>query len=257
MKWIVVMAVLCIALQTSGQSSGQTPSTTYTFACPTVLLIPTVQSQLPDTLTPPVSAQVVFIGGVQEQAGKSVVMDDSFEYAVLDYGVGEFQVRSADKSNSLSPNVFWVKLGVRNTDPHLIKGPRYISSVIFQLRVKDNWGNTYHLRHPELSDVGGNWIEASLPIPDEEKAKTTYKPGDSSWDLKILHLNELVSDITELQIYLVGHEYNNPKLYFFRIAQPLARHRNLMRNQADPDASELQVKIVTETLPAPIAKRKR
>jgi hypothetical protein len=60
MKWIVVVAVLCLALQTPGQSSGQA-TTTYTFACPTVLLIPTtVQSQLPDTL--PVSAQVVFIG---------------------------------------------------------------------------------------------------------------------------------------------------------------------------------------------------
>jgi hypothetical protein len=64
MKRIMVVAVLCctaFTLQTSGQSSGQT-TTTYTFACPTVLLIPTVQSQLPDTLTPPVSAQVVFIG---------------------------------------------------------------------------------------------------------------------------------------------------------------------------------------------------
>jgi hypothetical protein len=61
MKWIVVVAVLCLALHTSGQSSGQT-TTTYTFACPTVLLIPTTESKLPDTLTPPVSAQVVFIG---------------------------------------------------------------------------------------------------------------------------------------------------------------------------------------------------
>jgi len=194
---------------------------------------------------------------VQEQAGNSVVMDDSFEYAVLDYGVGEFQVRSEDKPNSLSPNVFWVKLGIRNTDLHLIKGPRYIASAFNPIRVKDNWANTYWLRRPAASDVGGNWIEASLPIPDEEKAKTTYKPGESSWDLKILHLSEFVSDITEFQIYLLGHEYNNPKSYFFRIAEPLARHRNLMRNQADPDASELQVKIVTETLPAPIAKRKR
>src|SRR5260221_10744970 len=68
---------------------------------------------------------------VHEQAGNSVVMDDSFEYAILDYGVGQFQVRTVDKANSLSPNVFWVKLGIRNADPHLIKGPRYISSVIF------------------------------------------------------------------------------------------------------------------------------
>ena len=62
-KRIVVVAVLCTAftIRTSGQSSGQT-TTTYTFACPTVLLIPTTESKLPDTLTPPVSAQVVFIG---------------------------------------------------------------------------------------------------------------------------------------------------------------------------------------------------
>jgi len=63
MRRIVLFVVLCIlafTLQTSGQSA-QT-ATTYTFACPTVSLIPTVQSQLSNSLTPPVSAQVVFIG---------------------------------------------------------------------------------------------------------------------------------------------------------------------------------------------------
>ncbi len=57
----IVAVLLCIALQPSGQSSGQT-TTTYTFACPTVPLLPTIESKLPDTLTPPSSAQVVFIG---------------------------------------------------------------------------------------------------------------------------------------------------------------------------------------------------
>jgi len=189
------------------------------------------------------------------QAGNSVLMDDGFEYAVLDYGVGQFQVRTADKLNSLSPNVFWVKLGIRNTEEHLIKRPRYIS--IDPLRVQDAWGNTYSLRHPELSDVGGNWIDASLPIPDEQKSRTTYKPGETSWDIKILHLNELVSDVGELQIYLVTHQILNPKSYFFRIAQPLTRQRNLMRDQPDPDPSELQIRIVTETIPVPTVKRKR
>src|SRR5260221_99554 len=60
MKWAIAVC-FAFTLRASGQSSGQT-TTTYTFACPTVLLIPTTESKLPDTLTPPVSTQVVFTG---------------------------------------------------------------------------------------------------------------------------------------------------------------------------------------------------
>lgn len=194
---------------------------------------------------------------VHEQPGNAAVLDDGFEYAILDYGVGQVQVRSTEKANSLSPNLFWVKVAIRNTDQHLIKTPRYFRT-FNSWRVQDNWGNSYYLKAPDASDVGGNWGDASLPIPEEQKKRGSYKPGETSWDVKILHLNELVNDVGELQIYLVkGSPLIHPESYFFRIAQPLTRHRNLMRNQADPNASELQVKIVTETILLPIPKRKR
>lgn len=193
---------------------------------------------------------------IQEQIGNSVVMDDGFEYAILDYGVGQVQVRSTEKANSLSPNLFWVKVAIRNTDQHLIKTPRYFQT-FNSWRVQDNWGNSYYLKAPDASDVGGNWRDASLPIPEEQKSRRSYKPGETSWDVKVLHLKELVNDISEFQIYLVTHQLLHPTSYFFRIAQPLARQRNLMRSQADPEPSELQMKVVAETFPVPLPRRRR
>jgi hypothetical protein len=187
---------------------------------------------------------------IQEHTGNTVVMDDGFEYAILDYGVGQVQVRSAEKPNSLSPNLFWVKVAIRNTDEHLIKTPRYFRG-FNSWRVQDNWGNTYYLNRPDASDLGGNWSEASLPIPEEQKSRDSYKPGESSMD------NALVKDIREFQIYLHTDELINPKSCFYRIAQPLGRRRNLMRSQSDPEPSELQITVVTETYSLPTPHRRR
>jgi hypothetical protein len=192
---------------------------------------------------------------IQEKAGNSFLMDDNFEYSVTDYGVGQFQVRPADKENSLSPQVFWVKIRVLNKAEHSIQTPRYFAPYN-PIRVTDNWGNHYLLVRPGASEVGGNWHGATLPIPDAEESKGAYKPGELSWDLRIIHQKDFVDGVTELRIYLVGHEFNNPKSCYFKIAQPFARQQNLLRDQADPEPSELQVKLVTETLQAPVTKRK-
>ena len=55
MKRIMVCAVLAFAVRASGQTTYQPPPLE-------VPAIPTTQSELPDTLTPPVSAQIVVIG---------------------------------------------------------------------------------------------------------------------------------------------------------------------------------------------------
>jgi|SRR5713101_885073 len=60
MKWIAVVTVLCIAFTL--RASGQQTTTITTDLCQCVPLLATAQSKLPDTLTPPVFAQVVFIG---------------------------------------------------------------------------------------------------------------------------------------------------------------------------------------------------
>jgi len=183
-------------------------------------------------------------------------MDDNFEYSVADYGVGRSPVRPAGKANSLSPPVSWVNFRILNRAEHSIQRPRYVASAFNPIRATDNWGNNYWLRRPEVSEVGGNWHGATLPIPDAEESKGAYKPGELSWDLRIIHQKDFVESITELRIYLVGHEYNNTKSCYFKIAQPLARQRSLLRDQADPEPSELQIKLVTETLQAPVTKRK-
>ena len=181
---------------------------------------------------------------VQERPGNAIVMDDNFEYAVIDYGVGHLQARPADQDSS--PPIFWLKLRVLNKSEHSIQRPRYVTSS--PLSVKDNWGNTYALRlkNIELGDVGEG---------------RTYKPGESSWGLRVIDGREFVSDITELQIYLDNRPRSGQETMdllskqkqgirrtqtYFKITQPLARQRNLLQGQADPEASELHV-AVTET----------
>ncbi len=77
---------------------------------------------------------------MHERAGNAVVLDDSFEYAIIDYGVGQIQVRAGNDSKSLSPDLFWVKFRVLDKSDHLIQRPRYITSSFDALRVVDNWG---------------------------------------------------------------------------------------------------------------------
>ncbi len=205
------------------------------------LFVPSAQAQ---SKPPQPSPQV------HEHAGNAVVLDDSFEYAIIDYGVGQIQVRAGNDSKSFSPDVFWVKFRVLNKSDHLIQRPRHIASSLNALRVVDNWGNTYWLRRPEAADVGSNWQDASLPVADWDKSRQTYKPGESSWDLRIIHIRDFIDGITELHLYL-EHQFNSGKNYYFRIVKPMERRTDLLQDQPERDSSQLQVTIVTEVIPAP------
>jgi hypothetical protein len=193
---------------------------------------------------------------IHEQAGNAVVLDDNFEYAILDYGVGQIQVRSGNDEKSFSPEVLWVKFRIANRSEHLIQRPRYIASRLTALRVMDNWGNSYSLRRPEAADVGGNWHGASLPITDWDKGRETYKPGESSLDLRIIHTRDFVEGITELRIYL-EHQFSSGKNYYFGIAEPMGRRTNLLQDQPEPDSAQLQIKVTTEMLSTQLPKHKR
>ena len=108
------------------------------------------------------------------------------------------------------------------------------------LRVTDNWGNNYSLRYPNADDVG-NWLGAQLPLPGESESKQQYKPNESTWALRLIPMQQFVADIKELTLYV-----DYPKVYF-KVEEPFSRRRDLLRNQPEPNPSELKLKIVTES----------
>jgi len=67
-------------------------------------------------------------------------------------------------------------------------------------------------------------------------------------------IGQFVAQVKELRIDL-ANQFHYPKFYF-KVEEPLSRQRDLLRNQPDPEPSELRVKSVTETFQAPVAKPK-
>jgi hypothetical protein len=203
---------------------------------------------------------------VEEQQSNVIMMNDGFEYGVIDYGVGRIQVRNQGARNTTVPEtrprfhgpilpkpkelsdfteqVFWVKFQITNKAEHLIGKPRYFPSVLNALRVTDNWGNVYSLRYPNAADVGGTWFGAELPIPVGSERREQYKPHESSSAVRLIPAEQLVAQVEELRIYL-SHQSDYPKVYF-KIEEPLSRQRDLLRSQADTKPDGLSVKVVTE-----------
>jgi hypothetical protein len=202
----------------------------------------------------------------EEQQSNVILMKDSFEYRVFDYGVGRIQVRNqaAKTTNvpepkprlvplpdSLKPKelsdfserVFWVEFQITNKAEHSIGNPRYFPS-LNALRITDNWGNAYSLRYPTFTDVGGSWHGAELPIPGGSERKEQYKPHESSWAVRLVPVEQFVAQIKELRIDL-ANQFEYPKSYF-KFEEPLSRQRDLLRSQVEPNPQELRVKAVTE-----------
>lgn len=163
--------------------------------------IPTVLAAILSGSTPLAAQQKKL--EVQERPGNTILMDDSFEYAIIDYGLGQVQVRSLGSNNDLTERFFWVKFRITNRAEHLIQTPRHFPSVLDGLHVTDNWGNAHWLRSPSASDVGGNWHGATIPVPEGER-KDRYKPGESSWALRIIPEGEFVEGASELLIFLAN-----------------------------------------------------
>jgi hypothetical protein len=182
---------------------------------------------------------------VRQQPGTTIVMDDSFEYRVIDYGVGQVQIRSAlSDKDALSQPVFWIEFGITNASEHLLGVPRYLSSAA--LAVLDNWGNDYLAWCPLAKD--NIWSQATLPVPPRKFGR--YKPQESSLDLAVIHLEEFAKDIGELRVYL-NRSPGDQDWHFFSLHDPMVRRRNLLKDQVNPSLTELAVSAGEEVQPPP------
>ena len=132
---------------------------------------------------------------------------------------------------------------ITNKAEHLIGNPRYFQ-IVDALRVTDNWGNAYSLRYPTFTDVGGSWHGAELPIPGGSERREQYKPNESSWAVRLVPVEQFVTQVKELRIDL-ANQFDFPKFYF-KVEEPLSRQRDLLRSQVEPDPHELKIKVVTE-----------
>jgi hypothetical protein len=180
---------------------------------------------------------------VEEQQSNVILMNDGFEYKVVDYGVGRIQVRNQGTAKDFTERVFWVKFQVTNKAENLIGNPRYFPSVLDALRIIDNWGNVYSLRYPNFTDVGGSWHGVELPIPEGER-RERYKPNESSWAVRLIPAEEFVQGVKELRISL-ANQFEFPR-FLFKVEEPMLRQRDLRRGQSEPKSDELRVKVVTE-----------
>jgi|GEM_PF-1750286 len=181
---------------------------------------------------------------VRQQPGTTIVMDDSFEYRVVDYGVGQVQIRSAlGDEHALSPPVFWIEFSISNASEHLLAVPRHSPSERAALAVVDNWGNHYEAWCPLVKAI---WSQATLPLPPRKLGR--YKPQESSLDLAVIPQEEFAKDIVELRVYLNRYP-GDRDWHFFSLQSPMLRQRNLLQNQFKPSAAELPVSIGEEVQP--------
>ncbi len=187
-------------------------------------------------------------GEVHEQPGNVIRLDDGFEYQIADYGVGSLQIRPEQgpgPAQSFTPPVFWAIFRITNTSEHFIATPQHFVGVTEPVYIVDNWGNSYQAGEISLNMVGGNYYGVTFPVPTKQGIR--YKPGESALELKVVALDQFVSDIHELRVYLniYAEQYNQLAhktfYHFFAIHEPMQRHRDLRWNQAEPQATELQM----------------
>ena len=178
-----------------------------------------------------------------QQVADSLLMDDGFEYRVIDYGIGQVQIRSdLGEYDSLSPPVFWMELGITNRSEHLLGTPRYSPSAAAALGVRDNWGNEYKAWCPLVMPM---WRQNSLPVP--ARKVDSYKPQESNQDLAVIPLRDFVEGISELRVYL--NRYSGDRVaHFFSLRSPMLRNRNFLCDQLKPSATELNVTAGEEAL---------
>jgi hypothetical protein len=181
-----------------------------------------------------------------QEPGTAIVMDDHFEYRVVDYGVGGVQIRPAlSDPDALSQPVFWIEFRVTNVSEHLLGAPRFSPSEAGALAVVDNWGNSYQAWCPSVRSI---WGQATLPVPERKVGR--YKPQESSLDLVVIPVNEFVKDIDEVRVYLDRYP-GYAKWHFFSIRNPLTRRKNLLKDELRPPSAQLAVSTGSEDQPPP------
>lgn len=174
-------------------------------------------------------------GQIGEQPANTIVMDDGFEYRLIDYGFGRLQLR--DDQSSLSAPVFWMEFSITNTSEHLLRGPRH-SPTNGWIKINDNWGNTYEARSA-LAVYGVDWK------PLLQKEGGLFKPGEARSEMVETSASGFVEDIHEFRAYLKFPYYVHPlkseRYQFFVLREPMSRHRDWLRNQPELPVEELQI----------------
>jgi hypothetical protein len=178
---------------------------------------------------------------IRQQPGSTISMDDNFEYRVVDYGIGQVQIRSAlSADDALSQPVLWIEFRITNTSDHLLGVPRYAPSEMAALAIADNWGNVYKACCPLVKNI---WSQATLPVPPRKLGR--YKPLESTLDLAVVPMDEFVRDVTELRVYLNRYP-GDRDWHFFSLPAPMLRRRNLLQGQTEPLSAELATAVGEE-----------
>jgi hypothetical protein len=184
----------------------------------------------------------------KEEPGNAILMQDEFEYRLIDYGIGKVQLRpQGSTGRQFSNEVFWMELRLTNKSEHQIRTPRHFTSS--PLQVEDNWNNHYGGRNFEFAgDVGGSWFGVTLPAA--KYASSSYKPGEASNVFRIIPLKDFVQDLTELRVYVAKNLTLPPKYlpesHYFRVRDPFQRKRDLLYSQDEPTPAIPQISTVAE-----------
>jgi hypothetical protein len=185
----------------------------------------------------------------KEEPSNAILMDDGFEYRLIDYGLGKVQLRPRETTGqTFSDEVFWMEFRITNKSEHLIRAPKYFPSVSFSVNVEDNWGNRYSGRTLQFTEIGGSWHGVTLPVP--QGPSSSYKPGEATNAFRIIPPKDFVQDLTELHIYVAKNLRLPPKYqaesHYFRVRNALQRNEDLLYSQDEPTSAAPNVSTVSE-----------
>ncbi len=185
----------------------------------------------------------------KEELSNAILMEDGFEYRLIDYGLGKVQLRPRESTGkTFSDEVFWMEFQITNKAEHLISTPKYFPSVSFSMNVEDNWGNRYSGRTFQFTEIGGNWHGVTLPVP--QGTPSSYKPGEATNAFRIISPKDFVQDLTELHIYVAKNLRLPPKYqpesHYFRVRNALQRKEDLLHSQDEPTSAAPNVSTVSE-----------
>jgi len=165
-----------------------------------------------------------------------VVLDDGFEYALLDFGVGAVP-ESLLSLRRPSKRLLWIKVQLTSRAKDQLARPAYWSSFsrFSGLPPTDNFGNTYPAE------------TRTLRAPKASSGR--YQPGESSVELILIPADELLDTITRLHVGLGDSGRVVSRYHGFVLHQPLARVRDFEPERPDPDLAEVPASLRRSLLP--------
>jgi hypothetical protein len=169
-------------------------------------------------------------------ARPAVVLDDAFEYALLDFGVGAVP-EPLLMLRRQSKRFLWVKVQLTSRAKDQLARPVYWSSFnrYSGFPPTDNFGNT----HPAET--------RTLRAPKASSGR--HQPGESSIELILIPADELLDTIKELHIGFADAGRFISRYHGFVLHQPLARVRDFEPERPDPDLADVPATLRRSLLP--------